>query len=267
MQPQRKTAAGQNALPGLAVSQGGAGWNLASLLAPRRRFDRNRPELIDRPETDPALVREELEALASANERFGAYRLVLDFVGRMIETLRPVSLSILDLATGAADIPRAIADYLKKAGIRAAITVVDANPEVVRVAREKCRAWPEICIEQHDVLALPHPPNSFDLVLCSMALHHFERQDAIHILRRMHEIARVGYLMNDLRRTWTAVWVTELLARSVIRSRIVQQDAPQSCWAAFTAAEMESMAAEAGLSNFKIGRRSAIFRMVLEGRK
>jgi len=249
------------------VSQGGPGRHLASFFTPRRRFDRNRPELIDRPETDPALVREELEILESANERFGAYRLVLDFMRRIIDTLKPASLSILDLATGAADIPRAIADYLKKAGIRAAITVIDANPEVVRVARENCRAWPEIRIEQHDVLALPYGLNSFDLVFCSMALHHFERQDAVLILRRMHEIARVGYLMNDLRRSWTAVCVTELLVRSVIRSRIVQQDAPQSCWAAFTVPEMESMAVEAGLSNFKISRHTAIFRMILEGWK
>ena len=83
----------------------------------------------------------------------------------------------------------------------------------------------------------------------------------------MQQIARVGYLVNDLRRNWPAIWMTDLLARTVIRSPIFRQDASQSCWAAFAIRELREMARQAELGNFRIKRHQAGFRFVLEGRK
>lgn len=127
--------------------------------------------------------------------------------------------------------------------------------------------WPEIRLEQHDLRALPYAADSCDLVLCSLALHHFTSADAVTILRRMQKIARVSYIVNDLRRNWPAIGMTNLLARTVMRSRIFRHDAPQSCRAAFTIRELRTMARQAGLRNFRIKRHQAGFRMVLEGRK
>jgi 2-polyprenyl-3-methyl-5-hydroxy-6-metoxy-1,4-benzoquinol methylase len=144
---------------------------------------------------------------------------------------------------------------------------VDGNENVLRSAKEWCRDWPEIQLEQHDLTALPYRPASFDIVLCSLALHHFKTQDAVTVLRRMNEIARVGYILNDLQRTWPAIWAAELLARTLLRSPIVRHDGPQSFRAAFTVAELRSMAREAGMKNFLVKRHQGIFRMVLSGKK
>jgi ubiquinone/menaquinone biosynthesis C-methylase UbiE len=213
------------------------------------------------------LLREELEMLEQANRRLGGHRLVLQCVERLLTPLPPNPLSVLDLATGAADIPRAIAAWLRQRRLPVAITAVDLNPEVLGIARKACDGWPEIRLEQYDLLDLPYPADSFDVVLCSLALHHFAAADAVRILGRMQELAKVGYLVNDLRRNWLSIWTTELVAHTVIRSTIVRQDAPHSCRAAFTVPELRSMAEQAGLSNFTIKRHHGIFRMVLEGRK
>src|SRR5205823_4265346 len=123
------------------------------------------------------------------------------------------------------------------------------NPNVLEIAQASCRDWPEIRLQQADVLDLPYNSGSFDLVLCSLALHHFGWGHAVQILRRMQDLARIGYLLNDLRRNWASIWITELLARTIIRSSIVRQDAPQSCQAAFTLEELRALAAQAKLSN------------------
>ena len=238
-----------------------------SLLAPPRRFDPNFPELLDRPGTDPALLREELEMLESTNLRFGVHQLVLHYVQQLLDSTRLTSLSILDLATGIGDIPRSLAAWSRARQLPVTITAVDGNPGVLRIAQESCRDWPEIRFEQHDLRSLPYAADSYDLVLCSLALHHFGSADAITILRRMQELARLGFVVNDLRRNWLAIWTTELLSRAVIRSHIVRHDAPYSCRAAFTVGELRTMAQEAGLGNFHIERHHAVFRMVLEGRK
>jgi len=250
-----------------SVFRGLVEFNGMNLLAPPRRFDPNWPEWMDRPGTDRTMLREELQMLESTNRRWGGHHLVLHHLERLLDSRRMSSLRILDLGTGIADIPRAIVVWARRRGVPVSVLAVDGNPVVLEMARESCRGWSEIRLEQHDLLALPFEADSFDLVLCSLALHHFRPGDAVTILRRIQALARLGYIVNDLRRNWLAICSMELLARTVIRSRIVRHDAPQSCRAAFTIHELRAMALQAGLSNFQIKRHHAMFRMVLEGRK
>jgi len=237
-----------------------------TLFAPARQFDPNEPELMDRPDVNKAWLREELEVLEKIN-RFGAHRLMLRYISRLLGPKKVEELSVLDLATGAADIPRAIVKWARDRGTKVRITAVDGNDEVLRSAREWCRDWPEIQLQRCDLLELPFGPESFDIVMCSLALHHFTSSDAVRILRRMNEIARIGYVLNDLQRNWVTIWTAQLLARTIMRSPIVRHDGPQSFRAAFTVSELRSMAAEGGMKDFHIRRHQGIYRMVLSGRK
>jgi len=78
-----------------------------TLFAPARQFDPNEPELMDRPDVNKAWLREELEVLEKIN-RFGAHRLMLRYISQLLGPKKVEELSLLDLATGAADIPQAI---------------------------------------------------------------------------------------------------------------------------------------------------------------
>src|SRR5215471_2216664 len=135
-----------------------------SLFAPARQFNPNEPELMDRPDVNKAWLREELEILEKIN-RFGAHRLMLRYLSQMLPSKKVDELSVLDLATGAADIPRAIVSWARKNGTRIKVTAVDGNEEVLRSAREWCRDWPEIQLERCDLLELPYGPESFDIVV------------------------------------------------------------------------------------------------------
>jgi ubiquinone/menaquinone biosynthesis C-methylase UbiE len=254
-----------NGLPATqdAFLRGGGG----SLLAPVRRFDPDSPELIDRPGLDRALLREELQTLENCNRRLFGHDLVLQYVNRFVGWTRVASLSILDMGTGVADIPRAIAAWARQRQLPVVITAVDGNSEVLQIARESCHDWPEIRLEQHDLRSLPYEADSFDLVLCSLALHHFESAEAVAVLRRIHTLARHGYVVNDICRNWLAIWSTRLLFRALFRSPVFRHDAAQSCRAAFTVRELRAMAERAGLGHFQIRHHHAMIRMVLEGRK
>lgn len=237
------------------------------LFAPRRRFDPGSPELMDRPGMDRALLREELQTLEYFNRHAGGHWLVLQYVKRFAASHPPASLNILDLGTGAADIPRALVAWARQNQRSLTITAVDGNPEMLKFAREAGRDWPEIQFEQHDLRALPYARGSFDLVLCSLTLHHFTTADAVTILHQIHQLARGGYIVNDLRRNWLTLWTTAFFARTLSRSPIFRNDALQSCRAAFTVRELRALAEQAGLSNFQIEPHQALCRMVLTGRK
>ncbi|HVU26406.1 MAG TPA: methyltransferase domain-containing protein [Verrucomicrobiae bacterium] len=235
--------------------------------APARRFSPDCVELIDRPDTGQMLLREELRILEKANRRLGGHHLMLQCVERLIGVSEIKSLNVLDLATGAADIPRTIVDWARKRQLPITITAVDNNSEILSIARESCRDWPEIRLEQHDLRALPYAPESFDLVLCSLALHHFDLADAVAILRRIQELACVGYIVNDLRRNWFCIWVTNLLTPFLTKSSAFRRDAAQSCRAAFTVRELRSLAEQAELNHFQIRRQHLFFHVTLEGLK
>lgn len=237
-----------------------------SLIAPSRRFDAQRPEMMDQPGVDPELVRDELRALERANRRLGGHRLMLHYIGKLLGAARP-SLSILDLGTGSADIPRAVVAWARRMRVPVTVVAVDANPVALQTARAACQDWPEIQLEERDLRNLPYDPDSFDLVLCSLALHHFALAEAQAILQRIHTLARVGYIINDLRRNWLAIAIAEFMARALIRNPVTRNDVPQSCRAAFTVEELRAMAQLAGMSRFQIHRHHGCFHMVLEGRK
>ncbi|HVM60219.1 MAG TPA: methyltransferase domain-containing protein [Verrucomicrobiae bacterium] len=237
-----------------------------SLFVPPRRFDPAIPEIMDRRGNDPALLRADLRVLENINRFLGGHRIPLRHLDDLL-TVTPMNrLTILDLATGGADVPRSVARWARRRGLHVEITAVDGNPEILQIARENCAAWPEIRIEQHDLLALPCPTASFDVVLCSLTLHHFSEANVVAILRRIHDIARVGYVINDLRRSWIAIGLSKLMARTVIRNPIARFDAPASCERAFRVAELRALAAQAGLRDFVI-RRQPFFRMAITGRQ
>ena len=233
-----------------------------------RRYDAALPEMMDRRGHDPDLLRADLDVLETINRYLGGHRIVRRHLRALAPDVRedgtyvpssrtsPRATTVLDLATGAGDIPRALAG-------RYNVTGVDKNPEILRIARERS---PGIRFEQHDLLDLPYAAGSFDVVLCSLALHHFAEDDVVAILRRVGEIARVGYIVNDLRRHRLAIALSKLMARTIITNPIARFDAPASCERAFTVAELDALARRAGLANYRI-RRHWAFRMALVGVK
>ena len=234
-----------------------------SFLVPRRRFDPALPEMMDRRGNDPALLRADLCVLEKINRSLGGHRIPLLYLPDFVQQ-KPVT--ILDLGTGAADVPRAIARWARANGLKVQITGIDSNPDILAIARTNVPDFPEIRLESADLLALPYQPNSFDIILCSLTLHHFSEGDVVAILRRIHDIARGGYIVNDLRRHRFAIGLSKLMAHTIITNPIARFDAPTSCERAFTPAELCAMARRAGLNQFTL-HRHRFFRMALVGRK
>jgi len=232
-----------------------------------RHFDPMFPELMDREGQDPVLLRDELHTLEVLNQRHGIHGLTLYYLQQMIAYAHTSPLRILDLGTGAADLPRAVAAWAQRRQLRVQITAVDNNPVVLQYASKWCAGWPEIRVEQCELPVIQYASESFDIVICGLVLHHLSTGDAVTVLRRIHEVARVGYIVNDLCRHWLATAVVELLAALVIHNPMTRYDARASSRAAFTRDELYEMARRAGMANFEITGLHCGFRMVLVGRR
>jgi ubiquinone/menaquinone biosynthesis C-methylase UbiE len=225
-----------------------------SLLAPPRRFDPNVLEMMDRPNQDPKLLREDLFFLEKLNQFLGGYAIPIHHLTKFLPKISHRPAEILDLATGSADVPRKIVQWARQKNIEIRVTAADFNDQILEIARENAKNYPEIRIEKHNLLALPFAPKSFDVVLNSLALHHFAERDAIEILRRINDIARVAFIVNDLSRSHLAIAMSWLLTRTLTTNPLSRHDAVMSCQRAFTKTEFSQLARAAGMKNFQIRR-------------
>ncbi len=202
---------------------------------------------MDRPQPISDSLRLDLENLAKLNRRFGSYDLIRHFLHRWIAPSESVSL--LDLCTGSGDIPRCIADWARAQKSIVRIHAVDFQPSTLSVAKAKSVLYPEITYEAADVLRFT-PAEPFDIVICSLALHHFAFPDAVNLLRRLRSFARRGVLVADLARSDFGVVGIYLLTSLLVRHPMNRFDGRLSMHRAFSFGELAAAAIAAGWSGF-----------------
>ncbi|HEU5348422.1 MAG TPA: methyltransferase domain-containing protein [Ktedonobacterales bacterium] len=219
-------------------------------------------EMMDNLAQDDAALRRSLADIRRINTILGWRRYAVSAVAWRVRESGARSFSLLDLASGSADIPLAIADWARRAGIAAHIVVSDIHPVMLAVAREQTRNHPNVTVERCDALAPHYDDGSFDIALCTLALHHFAPEDATHILRAM---ARVGkrVLVFDLARARLAYLGALAMTRGLRMDPITRFDAPASVRRAYTVAELRALAHQAGLRDAHISMRFP-FRLALD---
>jgi 2-polyprenyl-3-methyl-5-hydroxy-6-metoxy-1,4-benzoquinol methylase len=213
----------------------------------KRRFDPAELELMDRPQPVSAELERDLLNLRRLNRYFGSYRLVLKFVRRWIKP--GDRLAIVDLATGSGDIPRLIVDHARRIGARVEIDALDRQAATLEIARKLSAGYPEISYAEANILE-SDPGKAYDLVLCSLVLHHFSEEDAVRVLERCRELSRKFVLVSDLRRGLVATAGVYLLTAVIFREPMTRYDARLSAARAFSFAEFHEFARQAGWNNF-----------------
>lgn len=217
--------------------------------------------MVDLPDPDPELLRGELANLRIINRRFGGIAPVQEAVAALASGVPADGpIEILDLATGSADVPLGAADRLAREGRRVRITAVDRSDLVLDEARWHAAGDREIAFVRGDILELGYPDACFDIVLCSLALHHFSAADAVRIVREMRRLARIGFVVCDLRRSAVALAAAWIYTRVTTRNVMTRTDALASIRAAFTPGELSSILREAGAEGAVV-RKTPWFRM------
>jgi SAM-dependent methyltransferase len=206
------------------------------------------PELMDQPGLDPALHTAALRALERVNRLSRSSAILWPAIRDLARELGGRPLRLLDLATGAGDIPIDLWRRARRTGFALEIDACDVSEAALDHARERAkRAGANVHFFAHDALTGPLP-REYDVVTCSLFLHHLDPPDATAVLRRMAASARHLLLVNDLRRCRTGWLATWLGTRVLTRCHVVHVDGPRSVEGAFTCAEALELAEAAGLT-------------------
>jgi 2-polyprenyl-3-methyl-5-hydroxy-6-metoxy-1,4-benzoquinol methylase len=213
----------------------------------KRSFDPAVLEMMDRPQPVSAELERDLRYLRQLNRWFGSYRLVLSFIRRWIKP--GARARVIDLATGSGDIPRLIADCARRIGAHVEIDALDRQPATLEIARKLSTRYPEIYYREANILEWDSV-ETYDVVLCTLALHHFSDEDAVSVLRRCRELSQSFVLVSDLRRGFLLQAGVYLLTEMIFCEPMTRYDARLSAVRAFSVAELRELALRAGWDHF-----------------
>jgi 2-polyprenyl-3-methyl-5-hydroxy-6-metoxy-1,4-benzoquinol methylase len=126
---------------------------------------------------------------------------------------------------------------------------VDMQPATLEIAQQRSTLFPEISYAQADVRSFD-PGERFDIVLCSLALHHFAWREAVEILERLSRLSDRAVLVSDLVRSISGILGVYLLTSTIFRNPMTKFDGRLSIRRAFSFAEMRNLALEARWDGF-----------------
>lgn len=210
----------------------------------RKLADRERGlEYLDDPDLPPEIASHSLRDIALANRLFGGTRAVLveareTFVRQQAASVP--TLTLLDVGTGIGDIPQALGTEAARHGIELRAVGLEITHAMASVAQHR-----DLATVAGDARALPFKTGSFDIVTCSLVLHHLNDLDAIAMLRECSRVARVRVIVADLRRSWMAIALLWLVSFPLRFHPISRHDGVLSVRRGYSVQELQRLIEQA----------------------
>jgi SAM-dependent methyltransferase len=197
-------------------------------------------ELLDGERLDPTALRVNLREMAMLNRLPGGVGASLSAVTALLDG-RPDA-AVLDVGAGSGDFARRL-----RRQHPARVLVADHHEQVLAIAARNLAHTDGVTLLRADARELPLADASVDVAHASLVLHHFDPPEAVAVLREMRRVARCGVVVNDLRRGRLPYVLTAATVLALARGAYTRHDGLLSARRAYTLAELDDLAAEAGL--------------------
>lgn len=202
---------------------------------------------MDEPGLAPALHHDALRGLSRINAVSRTVPSVWRPLNELMQRTGRDNLRVLDLACGGGDLAIGLALRAQRAGKRLTVHGCDISPTALAFAAQHARRHGvPVHFYQHDALT-GDLPDSYDVVVTSLFLHHLEQQDAASLLARCGSAVQGLLVVTDLNRSLTGLALAWLGTHLLSRSPVVHVDGMRSVRAAFTRAEAGELVMRAGL--------------------
>jgi SAM-dependent methyltransferase len=219
----------------------------------RQRY--RRPEIMDQADLNADRHVQALRALARINWLSRSSGLLWPELAALARAVAPRVPRVLDVATGAGDVPFRLWHRARRARLPLFLEACDISPVALEHARQRAAAArASIRFFEYDALNEPSL-SGYDAVVCSLFLHHLDEPQALRLLRLMANMAGRLVLVNDLERSWMGLVAAHVVTRLLTTSDVVRIDGPRSVEGAFTRAEAQALAERAGLFGARVCRR------------
>ena len=205
----------------------------------------NKTEIMDDFELKgPELVKT-LNDLDNINKWLGGNRITVNGVARLLEDIpKSQAVTIVDIGCGNGAMLRQIASWARKNNREVHLTGIDANIHTIEIARKMSFGFSEINYSSINIFSKEYQANKWDIILCTLTLHHFKDPEILKLLKESCQQAKIGVVVNDLHRSRLAYYLFKAFCAVFINNEIARKDGLISILRGFKRRELVAFARE-----------------------
>jgi len=210
-------------------------------------------EIMDDFEMEGEILRDALDKIAKINQLLGGNLLTLRGVQDLMAKIpKQTEISIVDVGCGNGDMLRTLADYGIKHHLNFRLIGIDANNFTINHAREMSSNYPNISFRCEDVFDRDFAKLKYDIVLCTLTLHHFKDDEIFKLMTLFNANSRIGIVINDLHRSAVSYRLFQALCFVFRLNDMSREDGLISILRGFKKEELMNFSEKLNFINYKI---------------
>lgn len=169
------------------------------------KYRTNLPEIMDDFALEGETLRVALDKIASINQFLGGNKLTLQGVQKILSSVSKTNeIVLIDIGCGNGDMLRTLAEYGKINNWKFKLVGIDANNFTINYAKNLSSNYDNISYHRQDVFDKPFEELNYDIVLCTLTLHHFNEDEILKLMNVFYKKCKLGIVINDLHRNSVA---------------------------------------------------------------
>lgn len=217
------------------------------------KYRTDNPEIMDDFALEGEILRDALDKIAKINQLLGGNQLTLRGVQELIKNRTSLkSLTIVDVGCGNGDMLRTLAEYGKINHLNFELIGIDANNFTVNHARQLSFQYPNISYRCEDIFNESFAQLKYDIVLCTLTLHHFKDAEIITLMTIFQKNSNIGIIINDLHRNVIAYRLFQALCFVFGLNAMSREDGLTSILRGFKKKELMLFSKKLNLIKYKI---------------
>ena len=217
------------------------------------KYRTNQSEIMDDFDMKGEVLRDALDKIAKINQLLGGNKLTLEGVKNILkQNPNQEKITIVDVGCGNGDMLRTLADYAGNNGIKLELIGIDANQFTIDYAQKLSSQYPNISYQCEDIFDKAFENLHYDIVLCTLTLHHFKEDEIIKLLNVFKTNAKLGIVINDLQRSNISYRLFQGLCFAFRLNDMSREDGLVSILRGFKKPELEQFSKKLQFKNYSI---------------
>ena len=217
------------------------------------KYRTNQSEIMDDFDMKGEVLRDALDKIAKINQLLGGNKLTLEGVKNILkQNPNQEKITIVDVGCCNGDMLRTLADYAGNNGIKLELIGIDANQFTIDYAQKLSSQYPNISYQCEDIFDKAFENLHYDIVLCTLTLHHFKDDEIIKLLSLFKKNAKLGIVINDLQRSSISYRLFHGLCVVFRLNHMSREDGLVSILRGFKKPELEQFSKKLQFKNYSI---------------
>lgn len=217
------------------------------------KYRTDQEEIMDDFAMEGEILRDALDKIASINQLLGGNKLTLHGVKDMLSTAeQDREFTIVDVGCGNGDMLRALADYATTNRLTFNLIGIDANNFTITHARDLSKNYANISYRCEDIFDKEFENLKYDIVLCTLTLHHFKDDQIEKLLSVFYKNATLGVVINDLHRSKIAYRSFQALCKVFRLNDMSREDGLVSILRGFKKVDLIQFSEKLGFTKYDV---------------